>query len=293
MKTQLRTILSTVALAAVIAAPAGAATIINTFNSDLNTANAFIQLSDAAANSSGLYPSGGAGWKNVSAFQSNKSAPANFTGPAPFQVGAYANFVGATALGTFNTFVGSRNVSSSSQLEMTFGSVTAATGATSTNVGALFLVNKSSFLNGLNLASNVSFSATDLLSINVARFDAGVATNGAIRFVIQDGTNYYVSQTNRTTTGTFSLSNPNAALWAAYDPATNMNFNSGATFAAHTFSNVLAVGVLYDNDNYTGTGASTLMRMTNFEVTAIPEPSGIALALFGAGALALARRRRS
>jgi len=77
-----------------------------------------------------------------------------------------------------------------------------------------------------------------------------VAPNPAasIRFVVQDGNSYYVSQASYTADTTVTLSNPNVStMWAVYTPSLNIDFNAAtASFSPHSFTNIQAVGYYFE-----------------------------------------------
>jgi hypothetical protein len=75
-----------------------------------------------------------------------------------------------------------------------------------------------------------------------------------IRFVVQDGTTYYISNvsysvsTSQTVPGTATLTDPNnSTTWAPYNPSANIDFDaSTATFSRHSFTNIQAVGYYFE-----------------------------------------------
>ncbi|AHF91632.1 hypothetical protein OPIT5_16855 [Opitutaceae bacterium TAV5] len=124
------------------------------------------------------------------------------------------------------------------------------------------------------------------------------------RWLVQVGASYYVSEATITaahnTISTVSLSG--AALgstrWAAYDPATSLNFDqSTASFTAIELTAVTAVGLYFEQDAYLGTSATSggLLALSAFSVTGtvtpIPEPSTLALCAGLLSLAALAGRR--
>lgn len=89
--------------------------------------------------------------------------------------------------------------------------------------------------------------------------------NAQIRFLVRDGKDYYVSQTNRAAAGTFTLSNPGAANWAPYSPSGRNIIADLSGFAPHEFLDIRAVGYYVHT---TATGGDPEIRVSNFEVKA-------------------------
>ncbi len=113
----------------------------------------------------------------------------------------------------------------------------------------LFLWTKAEFLNGGH-AQRVFFDGSSNLDVEITRW--GDLEDG--RFVVEDGGQFYVSQATFVGNGTHTL-DPNATLWAPYDPASDMNFDEGAAvFAAHSFTDIQSVGILLEQDGKAGGG---------------------------------------
>ena len=140
----------------------------------------------------------------------------------------------------------------------------------------LYAWNQADFLNG---------NAVDLSDVNSSmevtiRNFSNIETGSGARFVINNGGTWYYSQAFATS-GTFTLNNPGAALWATFDPTSidttprSMAMpNSG--FGSVTFNDVQYVGFATEvirgtsgNNNESRQGFDNFV----FEAAAIPEPS--------------------
>ncbi|WP_043589527.1 PEP-CTERM domain protein [Geminisphaera colitermitum] len=127
------------------------------------------------------------------------------------------------------------------------------------------------------------------------------------RWLVQVGDTYYLSKTTITTStkaaATVSLSGAelSGTQWAVYAPGTSLNFNqTAASFTTLELNKVTAVGIYFEQDNYTGTTDrnAALLAISAFSATGttntIPEPTTYAMWIASALALAaLALRRRS
>ena len=129
---------------------------------------------------------------------------------------------------------------------------------------------KTGFLNGGD-SQTMEFDAASSLNVAMTRHE-----NLTSRFVVRDGTTFYISQ--QTFTGTAML-NPNATDWAVYDPATDLDFDAGAaTFASHTFTDITAAGVYSERDAVCT--CRMWFELSDFEVDAVvavvdpPDPGG-------------------
>jgi hypothetical protein len=166
---------------------------------------------------------------------------------------------------------------------------------------------KSGFLSGFDTQA-VGFDSTSSISFT------GL-TNGfrpVVRWVIQDGDTWYISQNSFTGTGTgfwgaptdSTLVDPNSALWAAYvpiltDSAGPYFYNPApeSGYATHTFSNIQTIGVFFDSYGQPSIdGSFSSFGLQNFVVDGviapIPEPATGALAMAGAFSLGFMHLRR-
>lgn len=162
-------------------------------------------------------------------------------------VGKMANFYGgmfSSASGTglgFQTFTA--NVANSSAADrLNYRSqLNASTGLTGRDgaFGIAFL--KADFLNGA-AANPVTLGAGSSLSMNIT----GISSPMVARFMVKNGSQWYVSNTSYTTTGTKTLNSASAVTlenetWATFDPATSLAFNN-VTFSTVAFTDITAVG---------------------------------------------------
>lgn len=89
---------------------------------------------------------------------------------------------------------------------------TRTTKGNSATSAAIVWIRKDFLLDGSG--KKVSFDAASVLSVNLAEVQLST-----VRFIVRDGTQYYISQASATAAGLLTLSNPNAANWTAFTPA--------------------------------------------------------------------------
>lgn len=174
--------------------------------------------------------------------------------------------------------------------------ITAGTGNSITSFAGVVYWDKSNFLNGGSSAS-ISLDNSSSILINVA-----AATNLRARWVIRNGSQFYVSNgtTNFTSSssGSFSLSNATlmATSWDQYNPATSLTWTSGTgTVSSTALTDITGVGVYFVSTNSTA-GQNFNLTFDSFAFSGvlgsqIPEPSSFAV-LSGLGILGFAASRR-
>lgn len=169
----------------------------------------------------------------------------------------------------------------------------------------LIVFDKADFLNGSG--QTVAFDSTSSLSFNGLVGGA----RPVLRWVVQDGSTWYISETTFTGTGSFlfwgaaassTLSDPNSQNWTSYTPIQSDSagpylYNPAplSGYATHTFSDIQSVGVYFDSYGVSLTdGTFTNVGLQGFTVDAqvVPEP-GVMASLATAGFLIAFRRRRT
>jgi hypothetical protein len=130
---------------------------------------------------------------------------------------------------------------------------------------------KADFLNGAN--NTVKFDSSSRLEVlNTSGADGVVANNyGRARFVVQDGSQFFVSESYGEGTQTsFTMTNPNAQRWASYAPSAPYNLRfTGSSFATRTFNDIQAVGIYHSTDNSTNPNRRAGFVFERFRVLAI------------------------
>ncbi|MCG3178759.1 MAG: hypothetical protein BIFFINMI_01088 [Phycisphaerae bacterium] len=152
---------------------------------------------------------------------------------------------------------------------------------------------KDNFLNGANALDNLALDASTPLSITIAS-----SGNVTYRLVVKNGSQYYVSNSTMSATGLFTIADPAAETWAAFNPYNSNNRLSdvSGTFASVTFDDVQALGFYVYKPVLSSAGPSSMVSDVEFQVTtatAVPEPATLGLlAVGGLGLLTASRRRR-
>ncbi|GEM_PF-6452889 len=153
-----------------------------------------------------------------------------------------------------------------------------------------------------NLSSEqAGFGTTEVaFSLDTAGF--ATQTAGSIRWLIRDGSTFYVSEDSFTpaTNTLFESTGTQASAdsWAVYAPtAADMRIpDSGYSTLGSTFQNITAVGWVLDVPRFSNGGTSTSVGITvdsfSSDLVAIPEPSSLALIAIALGAVAVFRRRK-
>lgn len=139
-------------------------------------------------------------------------------------------------------------------------------------------------------------SAGSTLTLGVHTFANAGGGMGA-RFVIRDGSQFYISSFS--TTETASIDGTTAGLqWGSFDVADFASFDNSATglgmsvtFSPQTFSNVTGVGFLTEIARPNASGP--VFAVDDFQAALVPEPSTYALlsGVFALGLIMLRRRR--
>ncbi len=167
-------------------------------------------------------------------------------------------------------------------------------------LNTILFFKKEDFSGGVAAAPNLSLSALDSLSANISAL-AGSSNESseAVRFVVLNGNQWYISESSASGSGPFVLGNGAASRWARWSlpPQTGGKVNPVPTsfdVAGSSLNDIQAVG-LWTQVFGTATGnAVAEFRLPEFKTVWIPESGSVALgvALF-AGALAVVRLRRN
>ncbi|MDR1281332.1 MAG: hypothetical protein LBK99_10995 [Opitutaceae bacterium] len=151
----------------------------------------------------------------------------------------------------------------------------------------------------------------DASTMRLDTFSATFANNNnkniRVRWVVQNGSGYYISeQTNdAVNSGTISLADVTSTQWATYIPATAgggapLNYQPvSASFVAVNFNDVQGVGLYLETwdgtDQFISKGVTSGFALSDFIVTAttmiVPEPGACAL-LMATGMIILVMFRR-
>lgn len=151
------------------------------------------------------------------------------------------------------------------------------------SIQSIYIWQKENFLNG---------GDANPVALNDITLNTGVNGGaGSLRFVVQNGSNWYVSDS--TTTQDLSLSSFTTS-WYDYDPVEDFTDFTGAIAGVTTndFTDVTAVGLWMDK---TATGQYIVRTFQSIDVdaTVVPEPSTYAMLVgFAALTLVYTRRRR-
>jgi hypothetical protein len=161
-------------------------------------------------------------------------------------------------------------------------------------------VDKDDFLVGSSGSETVSFlNSGTSMSVNLRTLTSD--GDGNARFIVQDGSNWYVSQTatNSTSGDAWSL-NPFTESWHTYDPSTNLFLDTtslGGTVLGSTFTDIQSWGVLMQTDTSTSSASNTTpwfqADQLFLDATVIPEPSSLLLLLTAMGGLSVLRLSRA
>jgi hypothetical protein len=161
-------------------------------------------------------------------------------------------------------------------------------GSGDSSISGMIFFQKSGFLNGFESGS-LALSELDA-SFNISDH---AATSTTFRFSVQNGTNWYLSESAYTTNGngTFSQEDLGSIQWGSWDP-TGAPINSAPTSfdtLGSSLTDVQSFGFYFNLERDTTTPR---FRVDSYTVTAIPEPGTLALVGIALGSLLLLRRRK-
>lgn len=168
---------------------------------------------------------------------------------------------------------------------------------TTTQFAALYYWQKADFINGGN-SQILNIDSSTVMSFSIA--DSQKFSDFTAHLVFRsNGGSYYISKQSVVTPDdasyvTFDSTGDNLTAdyqWIAYDPTTSIYVDVGTgTAVTPDFTDIDAFGVYAYSPTY---GGRIQARLSDFTVTAVPEPSTAALMLgFGALGFILWRRRR-
>jgi hypothetical protein len=149
--------------------------------------------------------------------------------------------------------------------------------------------------------TTIALDASSSLSMNIVTLTTSAPASQpapAVRWMIKDGAQWYVSSTSYTTTGSKSLSGASllSETWLTFNPASSL-FEPTGTYATHDFADITAVGYFGWVTLSTAAASTTDIVLNgfaaNFTAAAVPEPSTVTLALAGVAMLLVSRRRRA
>jgi len=161
---------------------------------------------------------------------------------------------------------------------------------------AVIFFDQSVFSNGLDSAAGgVTLNSTTSLSYTAKRVAGNPSRLG---YVIQADGQYFIHQIayndNQAGAGqgqVFTLADPTAVAWSAFDPTASLS--SIGAINTPDFTKVTGIGLWFENERVSTATTGMDMRIGDitFNAIAIPEPSAFA-ALAGLGVLGLAVTRR-
>jgi len=141
---------------------------------------------------------------------------------------------------------------------------------------------KADFLNGGSGHSGINFDLTSEISMTIT------ASTGSINryYAVQDGSQWYISQTSYNTNGAKSLSGATLASekWGAWSPTGGADGRLGdlpGSFTTDTadFTDLSAFGIF---TTYLGPGSTIGSGISAITVSAVPEPGTVTLTALGA-----------
>lgn len=147
----------------------------------------------------------------------------------------------------------------------------------------------------VTLQSGARFDSTSSLSAFVPGTNQTIIQS--VNFVVKDSGQYFMSSARvASVQSTLAITNPNAANWTAFVPST-ANFSgidpTSLSGSPHAFNSIEGVGLFVQGQVVLPDSIAGYIRVNNWQVVAVPEPSSITIALTGvavAGSCCLRQR---
>ena len=288
MKLPTKSLLAIAATLALVSG-AGAQTVLvnqfgNTIAGDVTFARTFTNVTNGSAVTNGRVIS----WDQTAATLTGSGAPTMYGGARIFNSTA-ASWVGGTNRQSLVNLDPDR-------LRLGVDS------ATFTQAQGFMYIDKADFING---GSSGTWSLNDSAASLSTRITS--TTNSAVRWLVRDGTQFYVSNTafasNLGSTTTFNLTGVDLAntTWTAFNPVSGLSSTfssaydsyvaaSDGTVATSSLNNITAFGLYFQSSG--ATGANWNNAFDQLSITAVPEPSSALLFGLGLAGLAVLRRRQ-
>jgi hypothetical protein len=163
---------------------------------------------------------------------------------------------------------------------------------TSNVTGQIILLWDSADFQGTGRAFDASAGSSMSLSYNTFN------NHGATRFVIRDGSQYFLSSDVGVGNVGGSMDGSTVGLeWATFNPTEFQSFDGSSgdlglaslgTFSAKTFDDVTGVGFMAEGDRIKGN--NMVMPVNDFQVALVPEPATLGLIAAAGTALLFLRR---
>lgn len=160
-------------------------------------------------------------------------------------------------------------------------------------ISGLLYFKKQDFQNGLDQAAGIGFAADGNFSMNILTLPASDGGPRQVRFAVQNGGQWYLSQSLIGGNGSFAMNNLPDSMWATWDPTSApLNARPGGTdytTLGSTFEDIQAIGYYFVSARTSGTQRPTVtVDAFSASLQAIPEPSTYAL-IFLVGLLVVRR----
>jgi hypothetical protein len=222
------------------------------------------------------------------AWNFNTSTPF-FNGPTNSGLKIYGGLTAtsAAALGADGSYIGVSGAQQGVRIQVSSGSSLAVAEK------CLLLWDKADFLTSDN-KFDTSVDSSLNLTIDVLTSSAGYEKG--LRYVIREGSTYYVSETGVNAAGSSTLTGA-TAKWGRFTASDFSLFQNSAadagmgvsSYAPMTFNDVTGVGVIFNIERAAAQGP--IIRISDYQVALIPEPGTLGIiTAAGIGVLFIRRR---